>query len=94
MRKYTASVRAAAAFHWEINELVTLDLAWETYIGTKKIKDTFHRGTGNLAIKLMDGLAVSIAGIYDRVESPVRGQDQKLPKKDDAKVILGLSIAL
>lgn len=92
--QYDTSVRAATGFLWAINEMVALNLSWETYVGTKYVRDTVHHGVANLSFKLAQGVALSIAAIYDRNEHPIRDSTGHRPSENDLKLILGLSVAM
>ena len=93
-RIYTTSARVATTFHWDMSGDLAFDLFYEAYIGTKDIEDTTHRTVGQVSLKLIKGLAFTAAAIYDRVERVGRGPDGSRLKRDDLKLILGLSLAL
>jgi hypothetical protein len=93
-RIYTTSLRVATNLKLKLTDSVHFSLAWESYIGTKDIEDTVHHGVANLSVKLYKSLALSLAGIYDRQESPQRDANGRLPRENDFKLIAGLTLTL
>ena len=70
------------------------DLEWsyEVYIGVFDIEDTVHRATGTFHYRLMDHLSLEVSAVYDRVEQPERDSDGRLPKRDDLRTYVGITV--
>ncbi|MEZ6185158.1 MAG: DUF481 domain-containing protein [Planctomycetota bacterium] len=88
---YSVSARVASNFYWKLNDRLTLDAFWESYIGVKDLKDTFHRGTFNIGYQISGNFALGLGGIYDRVETPGRRANGSPARRDDFKATLTLS---
>ncbi|MCA8926354.1 MAG: DUF481 domain-containing protein [Planctomycetes bacterium] len=93
IRNTSTAARVATNFHWAMSDRVSFDLFWESFLGTKRIKDTFHRSTFNLGYKLFGGLALGLGGIYDRVETPGRSNSGRRVKRDDFKLTVTLTLS-
>jgi len=91
--KYQTSARLASVFYWKLSEKLTFDAFWESYIGTKRIKDTFHRATFNVGYQLSGMFSLGLGGIYDRIENPERAGSGSTPRRDDLKLTLTLTVS-
>jgi len=68
------------------------DVLYSTQLGIPDTEDTTMHAELIVSIELTKRLDVDVSWIWDRVQNPEPNEDGTLPKKDDAKLTVGLSI--
>jgi hypothetical protein len=85
-------VRLSTRLVWEVTSDVDVDGLYEAYVDAADIDNTFHHAEFNLAIELFKDVDFTLGVSWDRQEQPQPLDDGSIPKRDDARWNIGLSI--
>jgi hypothetical protein len=85
-----AELRLATRFWAEfLDDDLTVDVLFETFLGLRDIEDTTHHLQVTLSYEIVSDVTIDMTAIYDRNESPERRADGSRPKRDDLQLSVG-----
>lgn len=87
------ALRVATRLAADLTEWIVFTALYEAHVGLNDIRETTHHAVGSLSFAVVaDFLSLNVTMIYDRVEQPQRDAAGRKPRRDGAKVILGLGL--
>ena len=88
----TISAVGGTMVELDITKDIELTFDYRALVSTENIKDAYHHAEVILSYDLIGNLELDTTLVWDRVESPRPDSNGETPKRNDLRLVLGLSL--
>ncbi len=90
----TPALVVGTSYEVEITSWMDADASYRFSVMNKRSGTYKHHATAGLEIELTDALDLDVSVVWDRIQDPQPRDDGTVPKQDDFRFILGVSVDL